>query len=308
MSKFDPRPRSLRTAEPNIANEFVRDLQSISTTCPSSWETMLPIICEDFILTEVEANIVKEQVNSMCSQLTPPTLAPVLLTSEQSSARWKNERRVRVTASNAKAICVAKSDERRGNLIRGQLWGATVSTLAMKYGVENEPVARETFATSFINKGISCVDTGMWVNGRYPGVGASPDGLLFDAHTNSWGVLEIKCPNSLQSVKCSPMRVRRPFVCQAGEGVLSAENAQWSISQNKSHLLLSDATPDHGVCEVQWGYFVVWTPLGIHCEQIVFDATFFSAIVAKLTHFHVHYLLPEFFLMKLPRRLSFVSV
>ena len=55
-----------------------------------------------------------------------------------------------------------------GNLVRGQLWGATVSTLAMKYGVENEPVARKTFATSFINKGISCVDTGMWVNGRYP--------------------------------------------------------------------------------------------------------------------------------------------
>ena len=79
----------------------------------------------------------------MGSQLTPPTLAPVLLTSEQGSARWKNE---------------------------SQLWGATVSTLAMKYGVENEPVARETFATSFINKGISCVDTGMWVNGRYPDI------------------------------------------------------------------------------------------------------------------------------------------
>ena len=87
-----------------------------------------------------------------------------------------------------------------GNLVRGQLWGETVSTIAMKYGVENEPVARETSATSFIIKGISCVDTGMWVNGRYPGIGASPDGLLFDAYTNSWGVLEIKCPKSLQSV------------------------------------------------------------------------------------------------------------
>ena len=161
---------------------------------------MLPIIYEDFILTEIEANLLKEQVNSMCSQLTPPSLAHVLITSEQGSARWKNERRVRVTLSNAKAICVAKSDERRGILVRGQLWGATVSTLAMKYGVENEPLARETFATSFINKGISWLDTGMWVNGMYPGIGASPDGLLFDAHTNSWGVLEINCPKSLQSV------------------------------------------------------------------------------------------------------------
>ena len=132
VSKFDPRPPSLRTTEPNIAKECVRDLQSISWTCPSSLETMLPIIYEDFILTEIEANLLKEQVNSMCSQLTPPSLAPVLITSEQGSARWKNERRVRVTLSNAKAICVAKSDERRGILVRGQLWGATVSTLAMK--------------------------------------------------------------------------------------------------------------------------------------------------------------------------------
>ena len=183
VSKFDPRPPSLRTTKPNIANEFVRDLQSISLTCPSSWETMLPIIYEDFILTEIEATIVKEQVNSMCSQLTPPTLAPILLTSEQGSARWKNERRVSVTASNAKAICVAKSDERRGT---------------------------------------------------YQQLGCVRDKM------------------SKVTTKSSPMRVRRPFVCHAGEGVLSAENTQWSISQDKScHYYQMQL--QMGVCEVQWG-------------------------------------------------------
>ena len=41
VSKFDPRPPSLRTTEPKvIANEFVRELQTISSTCPPSWETM----------------------------------------------------------------------------------------------------------------------------------------------------------------------------------------------------------------------------------------------------------------------------
>ena len=93
-----------------------------------------------------------------------------------------------MTVSNAKTICVAKSDERRGNLVRGQFGGATVSTPSMKYDVENEPMAIETFATSFLDKGITCEDTGMWVNGGYPGIGASPDGLLFDANTNSRGV------------------------------------------------------------------------------------------------------------------------
>ena len=40
----------------------------------------------------------------------------------------------------------------------------------------------------------------MWINGQYPGVGASPDGLLFDPHNSSHGILEIKCPMSLKSV------------------------------------------------------------------------------------------------------------
>ena len=36
VSKFDPPPPSLRTTEQNIAKEYVCDLQSISSTCPSS--------------------------------------------------------------------------------------------------------------------------------------------------------------------------------------------------------------------------------------------------------------------------------
>ena len=62
-----------------------------------------------------------------------------------------------------------------------------------------------------------------------------------------------------------------------------------------------------GVCEVQWGYFGVWTPLGLYTENIVFDATFFCHCCETYT-LHRHYLLPEFFLMKLPRRLPFAYV
>ena len=129
--------------------------------------------------------------------------------------------------------------------------------------------------------------------------------LLFDAHTNSWGVLEIKCPKSLQSV--AP--------CEFADHLSAKQVKAFCLQKTPNgqflktnHAYYYQMQLQMGVCEVQWGYFVVWTPLGIHCEQIVFDATFCSAIVAKLTHFHVHYLLPDFFLMKLPRRLSFVSV
>ena len=115
----------------------------------------------------------------------------------------------------------------------------------------------------------------MWVNGRYPGIGASPDGLLFDAHTNSWSVLEIKCPKSLQSVA----------LCEFADHLSAKQVKAFCLQKSPDGLLLKTNHAYYyqmqlqmGVCEVQWGYFVVWTPLGVH-------ATFFSAIVATLTNF-----------------------
>ena len=58
----------------------------------------------------------------------------------------------------------------------------------------------KSLPAGFFSKGLKCVETGMWINGQYPGVGASPDGLLFDPHTSSHGSLKIKCPMSLKSV------------------------------------------------------------------------------------------------------------
>ena len=78
--------------------------------------------------------------------------------------------------------------------------GESTSTLAMTYGHKHESVARKEFASRFFSKGLKCVETGMWISGQYPGVGASPDGLLFDPHTSSHGILEIKCPMPLKSV------------------------------------------------------------------------------------------------------------
>ena len=116
----------------------------------------------------------------------------------------------------------------------------------------------------------------MWVNGRYPGIGAPPDGSLFDAHTNSWGVLEIKCPKSLQSV--AP--------CEFADHLSAKPVKAFCLQQTPNgqflktnHAYYYQMQLQMGVCEVQWGYFVVWTPLGIHCEQIVFDATFFQPLL-----------------------------
>ena len=118
----------------------------------------------------------------------------------------------------------------------------------------------------------------MWVNGRYPGIGASPDGLLFDANTNSRGVLEIKCPKSLQSVAS----------CEFADHLSAKQVKAFCLKESPDGLFLKTNHAYYyqmqlqvGVCEVQWGYFVVWTPLGVHCEHIVFDATFFQPLLQR---------------------------
>ena len=130
----------MREARATAAADFVLDLQSVPLPGPSSWETLLPIIYEEFVLSKTDSSVLKQQVNAMCDHLTTSSHAPVLLTCEQSIARWANERRVRVTASNAKALCVAKSDARRGNLVKGQLWGEYVSQVSsLKWFTPNSP-------------------------------------------------------------------------------------------------------------------------------------------------------------------------
>ena len=50
--------------------------------------------------------------------------------------------------------------------------------------------------------GLEAKETGLWINTNFPGLGASPDGLLFDpSQTPPFGVLEIKCPHILRDFK-----------------------------------------------------------------------------------------------------------
>ena len=72
----------------------------------------------------------------------------------------------------------------------------------MLHGCDNEIMAPEAFH-SVIEKevrGFQVAETGMWINRQFPGIGASPDGLLFDPVSNTKGDLEIKCQMSIKRI------------------------------------------------------------------------------------------------------------
>ena len=59
------------------------------------------------------------------------------------------------------------------------------------------------------------------------------------------------------------------------------------LALKKNHAYYYQVQLQMGVCEVQWGYFVVWTQLGLYTEKIVFDATFFLPLLRNLPTFIV---------------------
>ena len=61
----------------------------------------------------------------------------------------------------------------------------------MRYGIEEEPNAIKAYS-NFLSADVSIKQSGLWVNKKYPYLGASPDGLIYDSQGNLLGVIEVK--------------------------------------------------------------------------------------------------------------------
>lgn len=67
------------------------------------------------------------------------------------------------------------------------------------------------------HEGFSCMDSGLWLNSKWPYMGASPDGVVScDCHGT--GVCEIKCPQSKQQELSLRMCAGQPGFCLIKDG------------------------------------------------------------------------------------------
>jgi hypothetical protein len=70
-----------------------------------------------------------------------------------------------------------------------------IETKAMRYGTENEDLARSLYEYQ-LEDGYSVVQCGFIEHPDIPNYGDSPDGVVVDGESNPVGCIEIKCPNS----------------------------------------------------------------------------------------------------------------
>ena len=192
--------------------------------------------------------------------------------SQSKCPEWHKLRRHRITASNFKHVT-----SRRGNfetLANSLCKNTTVRTKAMAFGLEKEETVCLLYASQHL---VKLANVGFVINPTASHLGCSPDRRVYDEDADpKWGLLEIKCSTKQSLADVS-------YLSQGDDG----------FQLKRSHQHFEQCMGQMGITGARWVDFCVWCNDTFHCERIVFDATFFSEMKAKLDSFYFNHFLPS---------------
>ena len=167
----------------------------------------------------------------------------------------------------------------------------------MRYGIEHESKAIEQYAQLY---DVSVKKCGLWINQNYTHLGASPDGLVFNDNVLD-GIVEVKCLKilKLQSVEellQNPLTAAiktQCFTLRDSKLVLKRTHAYYY--QIQLQLLITEAK----YCDL-----VLFSAKGLpSIERITPDIKLQHRIVESTKRFWKKVLVPEYFIMRVPREL-----
>ena len=186
------------------------------------------------------------------------------------------------------------------NLLEKNFWFPThFSIFYTKYGTENEVNGLREYSEQMqVLVGLS----GLWINKKYLHLAASPDGLVFGDDKNLLSIVEVKCLNILRlhsvndiiNADCQSAEVKRQcFVVEDKKLVLK-----------RTHLYLYQIQLQLLVTEARFCDLVLYSAKGpVSIERIYTDSKPQTRIVESTWSFWEKVLIPEYFLMWVPRDL-----
>ena len=155
------------------------------------------------------------------------------------------------------------------------------------------------------HKDIAVQPSGLTLMPERAFLGATADGIVSNHryHRGSQGVLEIKCPYSIQKSSVntkSPSDIAKEhkefFLQYDKEGKLHLKRTSHYFYQVKGEMAIK---------KCQWAHFVVWTaaPIdNIFVEEIAFDENVWTnCILPKLVTFYLEVLVPEILTQKIQK-------
>lgn len=214
-------------------------------------------------------------------QVTPEKWVDICFASlhQSTTAAWFEERSIRITCSEkAHQIKTRRKDfESLAARLRKNSKGS-ITTKAMNYGLEMEPVARRFFE-SLIEQEV--YETGLVISFTQPFLACSPDGLIFNGET--FELLEIKCPFSCANSIIVDIESNKSVV----KYLRVNENGE--IELVKNHKYYTQIQVSMYVLGVKLCHFLVYSEVQYICLQINRDEEFLSNSIPKIEKFYFDY-------------------
>ena len=284
-------------------NKLLSDLkykaEKSATSLPCAWELLLENRYEGYALDNERRIILAEQVTEFQKALSFGANHGPYEVCEQNSPEWHKLRKFLISASIISEYVKPKTPIQIFKLVKKHLWyHVEFNSSYLQYGKDNEPKVRDAYKAKYPD--FEVLETGMWINDNYPGLGASPYGLVYNLLAEPpFGLLEIKCPKVLENFK--PTDLHMLSTAQRSAFCSNLVGDQLSLKVNHKYYLQVQLAM--AILERLWCDFVIWTPQNLHVQRIDCDESLVNDMVLKAIAFHTNVLAPEYFEMRIPRKL-----
>ena len=189
VASFDPREEKFRHTTQHELNNFITSLQVISQHRErTNWEDALKLRYEDFVPSQSELSVLKENCDEYASELFKKVLelpaddlstndaVHVKGTEDQAkSDLWKEWRKFRITAS------IGHDFANSPKQVMKKFWNLVPDISSNKYikwGIQNETNAVKAFEK---RNGVFTQQCGLFISKARPYLGASPDAICGDS-------------------------------------------------------------------------------------------------------------------------------
>lgn len=209
------------------------------------------------------------------------------LTVRQSETNfWFKLRAGRVTASNFKEVVKTSKTKPALSLIKKICYPLNhiFTTKATKYGVENEPIARDAYKKLMEKNHTNFkIETcGLFISNNYPECGASPDGICSCDCCGQY-ILEIKCPFNINKDGIE-------FYSQKNYEI-AFENNQYKLKSTSKWYY--QVQMQLYVTNTNFCHFFVWSPKNVFMEKIYKDDALWRIAYPIAQKYFREFLVPE---------------
>ena len=201
---------------------------------------------------------------------------------QASSKRWREERYLRLTASNFGRVMLRKSNY--GKLAEEILFAKLPDSIpSLKWGRLHESDAFGQYLESQPESEQKNIRKAGFYIGEPSFLGASPDGVI--EGSGNLKIIEIKCPYSVRDLEVEEACTKSDFYCTLNNGLFCLRRNHQYYYQIQGTMAITNAH----ACD-----FVVWTPKSMRVETILFDKTLWQeTMLPKLSDFYCEYILPR---------------